>query len=101
MTMDVPHEPDWRAKARAISDYADLFWRSSRDNLDYLKGLDLSAASPRLTWVEKHWPPRNTFEQSVFLSIAAMLARGAFTMPIPSPRRMNDSRSFCTSTSMR
>jgi hypothetical protein len=73
--MDVPHETEWLAKARAISHYADLFWRSSRDKIESLREFNLSARSSDLSWVETHWPQANTFEQSAFVSIAAMLAK--------------------------
>jgi hypothetical protein len=73
--MNVPHERQWLARARAISHYADLFWRSSRDKIEYLRDFNLSAGSSDLRWVEQHWPQRNEFEQSMFVSIAAMLAK--------------------------
>ena len=74
--MNVPHEPEWIARARTISHYADLFWRSSHhQDIEGPKSLDSSVCGSDLSWVEKHWPRRNKFEQSVFVSIAAMLAK--------------------------
>jgi hypothetical protein len=73
--MNVLHETQWPAKARAISHYADLFWRSSRDKIEDLREFNASAGSCDLRWVAEHWPQRNEFEQSMFVSIAAMLAK--------------------------
>jgi hypothetical protein len=79
MTPHTPSDAQWLARARGVAHYADLFWRSSREPIKHLKESSPSVAeSPDLKWVEQHWPQRNKFEQSMFVSIAAMLATDVF-----------------------
>ena len=74
MKSNAHHEPPWLPKARAISQWADLCWRSSRDAIEHVDQCDVSVASPERSWIAAYWP-RNKFEQSMFVSIAAMLAK--------------------------
>jgi hypothetical protein len=84
MTEQLPSQAQWHLKARAVAHYADLFWQSSRQSRKHLEDLSApTAGTAELGWVKEHWPEHNKFEQSMFVSIAAMLADDVFEKTDP------------------
>jgi hypothetical protein len=63
---------------------ANLFWRSGRPEFaEVSERAESGGAAAEPAFAERHWPPSNTFEQSMFVSIAAMLADDVLDAPDP------------------